>query len=309
MKFGYYVRSPLTYPEIRDLTQRIDKMGFDSAHVNDHLIGFDKSQDKREPYLESMMLMSSLAVETKNIKLGHIVLCNSFRNPAYLAKMISTLDHISNGRALMWLGAGWYEEEYKAYGYPFPSAKRRVDELEESLQIYKKMFTEDSTDFKGKFWTLENNRNYPKPVQEPWPQIVLGTAGNRMLKIAAREVDGANLPYTKWDETKERITYIREMLTKFNRNLDEFEISMFNSITLEEDQDALDSLIDKIIKRSADKKPTKEEVLKDNLIGFPEDIKNKLDKLEEMGIDKMVFTVRKSQSIEDPLKVFYDKVM
>ncbi len=309
MKFGYYVRSPLTYPEIRDLTQRVESMGFDSAHVNDHLIGFDKSQDKREPYLESMMLMSSLAVETKKIKLGHIVLCNSFRNPAYLAKMISTLDHISNGRALIWLGAGWYEEEYKAYGYPFPSAKRRVDELEESLEIYKKMFTEDSTDFKGKFWTLENNRNYPKPVQNPWPQIVLGTSGNRMLKIATREADGANLPYTKWDETKNRIAYIKENLNKFKRNSDEFEISMFNSITLEEEQEALDTLIDKIIKGSGDKKPTKEDVLKDNLIGFPEDIKNKLDELEKMGIEKLVLTVRKSQSIEDPVKLFHHKVM
>ena len=95
MKFGYYVRTVHEYPEIRDLTVRAEQMGFESAHVNDHLIGFDEKQDKREPYLEALMLMSSLAVETKKIKLGHIVLCNSFRNPAYLAKMISTLDHIS----------------------------------------------------------------------------------------------------------------------------------------------------------------------------------------------------------------------
>ncbi|MCG3221444.1 MAG: LLM class flavin-dependent oxidoreductase, partial [Candidatus Heimdallarchaeota archaeon] len=165
MKFGYYVRSELNYPEIRDLTLRVEKMGFDSAHVNDHLIGFDEKQEKKEPYLEALMLMSALAAETKTIKLGHIVLCNSFRNPAYLAKSISTLDNISNGRALLWLGAGWYEEEYKAYGYPFPTPKRRVDELEESLTIIKKLFTEDSTDFEGQIWKLENNRNYPKPVQ------------------------------------------------------------------------------------------------------------------------------------------------
>ena len=140
MKFGYYIRNPLNYPEIRDLTVRVEKLGFDSAHLNDHFIGFDPAQDKKEPYLEAMMLLAALAAETKKIKLGNIVICNSFRNPTYLAKIISTLDNISNGRALLWLGAGWYEEEYKAYSYPFPTPKRRVDELEESLIIYKKMF-------------------------------------------------------------------------------------------------------------------------------------------------------------------------
>ncbi|MHA1815082.1 MAG: LLM class flavin-dependent oxidoreductase, partial [Candidatus Heimdallarchaeaceae archaeon] len=172
MKFGYYVRAVNDYDDIKDLTLKAERLGFESAHVNDHLIGFDEKQEKKEPYLEALMLMSALATETEKIKLGHIVLCNSFRNPAYLAKMISTLDNISKGRALLWLGAGWYEEEYKAYGYPFPDPKRRVDELEESLTIYKKLFTEDSTDFEGKFWKLENTRNYPKPIQKPYPQII-----------------------------------------------------------------------------------------------------------------------------------------
>ena len=88
MKFGYYVRTVLNYPEIRDLTLRVEKLGFDSVHINDHLIGFDPAQDKKEPYLESIQVLTALAVETKKIKLGNIVICNSFRNPAYLAKMI-----------------------------------------------------------------------------------------------------------------------------------------------------------------------------------------------------------------------------
>ncbi|TKJ20082.1 MAG: hypothetical protein CEE43_13620 [Promethearchaeota archaeon Loki_b32] len=95
------MRSPLNYPDIRDLTLRVEKLGFDSVHVNDHLIGFDATRDKKETYLESVMLLATLATETQKVKLGHIVLCNSFRNPTYLAKMISTLDNISNGRALL----------------------------------------------------------------------------------------------------------------------------------------------------------------------------------------------------------------
>ena len=310
MKFGFYVRTVHEYPDIRDLTIRAEQMGFESAHVNDHLIGFDEKQEKKETYLEALMLMSSLAVETKKIKLGHIVLCNSFRNPAYLAKMISTLDHISNGRALLWLGAGWYEEEYKAYGYPFPEPKRRVDELEESLTIYKKLFTEDSTDFDGKIWKLENNRNYPKPVQKPHPQIVLGTTGKRMVEIACREADGINLPYVKFDDLPKTIKTIQKHLEKYNRNPNDFEISYFGAINLVSSQEEIDNLVTGIIDRAKDdSKPTREEVLKNQLIGFPEDIKEKLKSYEALGINKMVIAIRKSETIEDPMKLFYDKVM
>ncbi len=310
MKYGYYVRTELNYPEISELTKRVERLGFESAHVNDHLIGFDEKQDKKEPYLEALMLMGALAIETNKIKLGHIVLCNSFRNPAYLAKMISTLDHISNGRALLWLGAGWYEEEYKAYSIPFPEPKQRVDELEESLIIYKKLFTEESTDFEGKFWKLENNRNYPKPVQKPHPQIVLGTTGKRMIEIACREADGINLPYVKPDDLPKMITTIKNHLINFDRDITEFEISYFGAINFVKDQEELDKLVQTIIDRAPkDKKPTKEEILHESLIGFPEDIKEKISTLENIGIDKMVIAIRKSEKIDDSLKLFVDKVM
>jgi alkanesulfonate monooxygenase SsuD/methylene tetrahydromethanopterin reductase-like flavin-dependent oxidoreductase (luciferase family) len=300
MKFGYYVRTVLTYPEIRDLTLRVEKLGFESIHINDHLIGFDAAQDKKDPYLEAILLLTALAVETKKIKLGNIVICNSFRNPTYLAKMISTLDNISNGRALMWLGAGWYEEEYKAYGYPFPTPKRRVDELEESLIIYKKAFTEDVTDFEGKFWKLVRHRNFPKPVQKPYPQIVLGTAGVRMTDIACREADGINIPLRTIQEIKTKIPTIHEKLKKYNRDPSDFEISLFVSIGLVNNQGELDELRKKrrILKRT----------LENMFIGTPESIKAKISDVEEAGVNKMVISVEET-GIQDPLTLFKDKIM
>ncbi|MHA2289321.1 MAG: LLM class flavin-dependent oxidoreductase, partial [Promethearchaeota archaeon] len=228
MKYGYHVRSVLSYPEIRDLTLKVERLGFESAHINDHF--FDN-------YLEAMMLSSALAAETSKIKLGHIVLCNSFRNPAYLAKMMCTLDNISNGRALFWLGAGWNKAEYKGYGYPFPSDKQRVDELEESLIIYKKLFTENRTDFEGNFWKLVKNRNLPKSIQKPYPQIVLGSSGKRMIDIACREADGINLVNVKYDELPEYIKKIKTNLKKYNRNESEFEISTCSTITLADNKE------------------------------------------------------------------------
>lgn len=313
MKFGYFVRSTIfTYPEVRDLSIKVDKLRFDSIHVNDHFLGMDARQDRKEPMLDAMMLLTALAVETKKVKLGQIVLCNSFRNPAYLSKMISTLDNISNGRALLWIGAGWFEEEYKAYGYPFPSPKRRVDELEESLTIYKKVFTEEETDFKGNFWELIRHRNFPKPIQKPYPQIVVGTTGKRMTDIACKEADGVNLDLwyaPNMEDIPPRISYINERLQKHNRNPSEFEISLFTAITIVNSQEKLDDLVERIIKSTrGDKKLTKEHILKNHYVGFPEDIKEKMTRLENMGIKKIVTWIRRSD-FEDSIEVFSKKVM
>lgn len=292
MKCGYHVRSVLSYPEIRDLTLKVERLGFESAHVNDHLL---------DNYLESMMLTSALAAETSKIKLGHLVLCNSLRNPAYLAKMMCTLDNISNGRALFWLGAGWHEAEYKGYGYPFPSAKQRVDELEESLIIYKKLFTERKSDFEGKFWKLEKNRNFPKSIQKPYPQLVLGSSGKRMMDIACREADGINFNDVKPDQLPEYINKVKSNLKKYNRDISEFEISYCSTITLLDTQQEMDKLM------------VKYNVFGNQYIGFPDDVKEEIDNLEELGIDKMIlWDINKpvrAESIKDPIETFVNKVM
>ena len=305
MKFGYCVRNPSfrIYSEIRDLTLRIEKLDFDSIHVTDHLLGFDETQEKKETFLEVMTLLGALAVETNNIKLGQIVLCNSFRNPAYLAKMILTLDHISNGRVLMWLGVGWYEEEYKAYGYPFPSPKRRVDEFEESLTIYKKIFTEDETNFDGKFWKLERHRNFPKSIQKHYPQLVIGTNGKRMIDIACREADGINLASLElWQQKTriENISLINEKLKKYDRDPSEFEISLFTGVTIVNSQETVER-----IRRER-------KILKSNMkylfLGTPEGIKEKIKEVENLGINKMVIVIE-SPDFEDPIDIFSREIM
>ncbi|UJG42185.1 MAG: LLM class flavin-dependent oxidoreductase [Candidatus Heimdallarchaeum aukensis] len=171
--------------------------------------------------------------------------------------------------------------------------------------MYKKLFTEDVTDFSGKFWKLERNRNFPKPIQKPYPQIVLGSSGKRMINIACREADGLNLPYILLTELEEKVQYINERLEHYDRDPKEFEVSLFNTITLVNSQESLDKLIEKINKRvPEEKRKTKEEILNNQFIGFLDDIKDKIQKVEEMGIKKMVIVVRKSEGITDPLGDF-----
>lgn len=309
MKYGYNIRAVHSYPEIKALALRAEEYGFDSVHVPDHVIGFDP--ERKQPFLEAIALMSAIAAETQKVRIGHVVLANSFRNPALTAKIISSLDNISNGRALLWIGTGWYEEEYKAYGYPFPSAKERVDQLEESLIIFKKLFTEDVTNFEGKFWKLENCKNFPKPVQKPWPQIIVGGRQNRLVTIACREGDGINLPHHSLDELEERTSFIASKLKKYNRDPERFEISCFNLITLVNNEEELNEAVRQMIERAKQENEelSREQILKSSFTGYIEDVKNKIRRAEDLGAKKMVITVRGGPSIKDPMKLFHDELM
>jgi alkanesulfonate monooxygenase SsuD/methylene tetrahydromethanopterin reductase-like flavin-dependent oxidoreductase (luciferase family) len=311
MKYGYSIRAvqSSSYSEIKALALRAEEYGFDSVHVNDHLIGFDP--ERKQPFLEAITLMSAIAVETRKVKIGHVVLANSFRNPALTAKIISSLDNISNGRALLWIGAGWYEEEYKAYGYPFPSAKERVNQVEESLTIFKKLFTEDVTNFEGKFWKLENCKNFPKPIQKPWPQIVIGGTQNRLVTIASREADGINLPHHGLDELEERIRFISSKLKKYNRDPEKFEISAFNLITLVNDEEELNEAIRQMIERAKQENQelSREQILRNSFTGYIEDVRAKIKHAEDLGVRKMVIFVHGSPLVKDPMKVFHDELM
>ncbi|UCH03162.1 MAG: LLM class flavin-dependent oxidoreductase [Candidatus Bathyarchaeota archaeon] len=309
MKYGYYIRAAYKYPAIRDLAVRAERYGFDSVHVNDHLIGFDP--ERKQPYLEAIALMSAIAAMTQQVKIGHIVLANSYRNPALTAKIISSIDHISDGRALCWVGAGWYKEEYEAYGYPFPSAKQRVDELEESLIIFKKLFTETVTNFHGQFWILKNCKNFPKPIQQPWPPIVIGASKKRLTTIACRDADGINLPDSSISILKTRIRFITSQLEKYNRDPEQFEISTFNDITLIKTQDELDAIVDQKIQQAKrqNEDRTKEQILQNSFIGYVNDVIDKMREMEECNVKRMVIQVHGSPSIKDPLQLFHDKIM
>ncbi len=306
MRFGYVVRDPSNqkYSEIRDLTVKVERLGFESVHVTDHFFRFGDMQRRRTPLLESNSILAALATETHKIKSGHIVMCNSFRNPAYSAKVILTLDHISNGRVLLWLGAGWFKDEFEAYGYPFQSPKRRVDELEESLIIYKKVFTEDETNFEGNFWKLEKHLNFPKSVQKPYPQIVVGTNnGKRMIDIACREADGVNLAYvTPRDQKRfrESISIINEKLKKYNRDPTEFEISIYTFITIIDNQETLE--------RIRKEKRIFKSNLKYQFIGNVNTIQEKIHEVENLGVKKMVIIVE-SPIMEDPISFFSKEIM
>lgn len=167
---------------------RLISSHFDSAWIIDHL------QDGASDSLESFTTLSFAAALHPQLKFGQAVICQSFRNPALLAKMGATLQFLSGGRFLLGIGAGWNEEEFRAYGYPFKSAQIRVEQLEETLQILKRMWTEPGASFLGRHYQISNA--YCEPSPDPVPPIMVGAFRPKMLRLTAKYADEWNVSST-----------------------------------------------------------------------------------------------------------------
>ena len=162
----------------KDIVVAAERNGFDSVYAYDHFIPHYRYPSAGS-FFECFTLLSAISLYTKMLKIGQIVTCNSYRNPALLAKMVATLDIITNGRTELGIGAGWYQEEYKAYGYTYFSDIIRILQLEESIQIIKKLWTQEIANFRGKYYSVNRAICFPKPVQKPHPTIMVGGAGEK----------------------------------------------------------------------------------------------------------------------------------
>jgi F420-dependent oxidoreductase-like protein len=180
----YAFKTGETFDRVKDVVIECERLGYDSAWLDDHLM-FEK-----RPILECWTTLSALSPVTSKIRLGTMVLCNGFRNPAVLAKMAATLDVISNGRLEFGIGAGVQEDEHNAYGIQFHKPHDRVNRLSESVEIIKKLWTQEKTRHTGKYYRISGAVCEPKPVQKPHPPITIGGSGEKLtLKVAAQYAD------------------------------------------------------------------------------------------------------------------------
>ena len=168
----------VTYPELLSVWQHVEREGFDHAWTFDHFIPI--FSNPLGPCFEGWTMLTALMAQVPRIRAGTLVTGNSYRHPALLANIASTLDVISGGRLEMGIGAGWWEMEYKAYGHDFPPVADRIRALEESVQIMKALWTEPRASFAGKHYTITDALCEPKPVQKPHIPIWVGGAGPKM---------------------------------------------------------------------------------------------------------------------------------
>lgn len=174
------------------VAKKAENLGFDSIWTIDHLHPVP-DPSLPHPVFECWTTLSAIARETKSIRLGQMVTCACFRNPALLAKMASTVDLLSKGRLELGLGAGWYAEEFKAYGYDFATPRIRLGHLRDTVEIVKKLWTQDKVTHLGEFYQVHDAYSYPRPLQKPHPPLTIAGSGEKItLRIVAEHASYSN---------------------------------------------------------------------------------------------------------------------
>jgi F420-dependent oxidoreductase-like protein len=202
------------------VAQQADRLGFESIWLFDHFHTVPRPTD--EITFESFTSLAALAALTSRVRLGHVVICTGFRNPALTAKMISTMDSISGGRMELGIGAGWKRDEWLAYGYGFPETKERLDRLADDLGVISAMLAGDKhqlATFEGKYSHVRDARNVPKPIQKPRVPIMVGGNGpNVTWRLAAKYADELNLDGLTPAEVADALPVIRSRCEEIDRD-------------------------------------------------------------------------------------------
>ena len=250
IRFGALLRqADNRWSSIAESARICDDLGFHSIHFIDHLLAIP---DPTGDILESWTTMTACAAITRRVRLGGNVLCNSFRSPALLAKMATTLDHVSGGRFELAIGAGWHEPEYRAYGFDFPRAGVRIEQLAEAVRLIKRLWTGERVDFDGRHYHLSGGICRPRPVQSPRPPVIIGGAGERkMLRLVAEEADIWNASAGNYAQLDHKIAVLKEHCQAVGRDFATLTLSLQDLVVIAPTDAALRAPLDDARKRLA----------------------------------------------------------
>ena len=268
---------------IIEASARIEKLNYASVWVYDHF--HTVPSPTQDPTFECWSLMAALSQVTENVRIGQMCTCNSYRNPAYLTKVASTIDSMSGGRLEFAIGAGWYDQEYKAYGYDYPSAGVRLKMLEEALQIYIAMTTQDKASFEGDYYKIKDAINQPKPLQKPYPPLWVCGGGEKVtLKLLAKYGD-----YGNWDVDVEGFVHKSKILKTHceeqNRNYSDIKKTLHTNVIIGNNEKDLNSKINKIVDVTG---IPKEMYIDRPLVGVKEKVFDTIDEFSSVECEYLI---------------------
>ena len=268
---------------IIEASARIEKLNYASVWVYDHF--HTVPSPTQDPTFECWSLMAALSQVTENVRIGQMCTCNSYRNPAYLTKVASTIDSMSGGRLEFAIGAGWYDQEYKAYGYDYPSAGVRLKMLEEALQIYIAMTTQEKASFEGDYYKIKDAINQPKPLQKPYPPLWVCGGGEKVtLKLLAKYGD-----YGNWDVDVEGFVHKSKILKTHceeqNRNYSDIKKTLHTNVIIGNNEKDLNAKINKIVDVTG---IPKEMYIDRPLVGVKEKVFDTIDEFSSVECEYLI---------------------
>ena len=203
--------------ELRRFWRYCDTSGFDWISIWDHFYE-SPPRDGNGPVFEPIVALTMLAQDTERARIGCLVFCMGYRNPALLAKSLTSIDHLSHGRLEIGLGAGWHAPEHAGYGFVLPPIKERLDRLSEGVRVIRLLLTEERSNFSGHYYQLENAANFPRPLQARVPIVLGGGGETRSLRIAALRADGSNQTYMSADSYRAKNQVLDQWCEHYQRD-------------------------------------------------------------------------------------------
>lgn len=263
---------------VLDLCRHLEMTGWDIACVSDHFMSNTKERDGA--VLESWSTLAALSGLIPRIRLGTIVLGNTYRHPAVVAKMAAQVDIISGGRLILGLGAGWQRNEHEAYGMPFYTMRERLDRLDEACAVIRSLWTQQRSNFAGRFYQLSDAPLEPKPIQKPHPELMIGGGGERVtLRIVAKHADHWNV----WGGSKllaRKSEILEQHCIDVGRDSSSIARSVNMALMITDKQEDVDRLAETIAKRLGSHADDAREIC---LAGTPDQIRGQLHELRQAG--------------------------
>jgi probable F420-dependent oxidoreductase len=287
---------PISFSRVAEVAIDAERQGFDSVWISDHFFATLErfgGDDTRYGALEPLITLAGLAPKTQRLKLGTLVLSAPFRHPALLAKSATAIDRLSGGRLELGLGAGWFEDEYAAFGYEFGSVGERFSLLEETLGYLGALFDGEPASFESERFRLRDAFNHPRPLQEPRPPLLVGGKGGpRLLSIAARYADGWNAVW-RWtpEGYRERAEAAKQAVERAGRDPSTFRLSLGLFTIVGDDDDDVRrryELIGERLPNGVGGALSLETLRAECLAGTPDEVVERMTRFAELGVSELI---------------------
>lgn len=297
MRFSIWPSLQQPWADVLDVARHAEATGWDGVYVADHFMGSGgEFGPDTTPTHEATAALAALAVATERVRLGTLVLGNTYRHPAVLASWAATVDHVSGGRLLLGIGAGWQENEHQQYGIELPPPRERLDRFAEACQVLHGLLRQERTTLAGKHYQLTDAVSEPKPIQQPLP-LLIGGKGDRMMGIVARYADEWNM-WGLADVIAERSSVLDQRCEAIGRDPGEIRRSAQALVMLTDDRAKADAFLAGTGGRAA-------------VAGTTDDLAEACAAWQEVGLDELIvpdFTLGRGQARLDRMDAIVEQV-
>ncbi|HEV8340381.1 MAG TPA: TIGR03560 family F420-dependent LLM class oxidoreductase [bacterium] len=278
-----------SFEEIVTIARDAESLGFSHFWTSDHL--FLRPEEPETECLEAWSLLAALSQVTTRLRLGTLVTCQSYRSPALLAKIAAGVDVMSGGRLEFGIGAGWKEVEYTAYGYAFPPIGVRVEQLIDTLEIVRALWTTERANHAGRHYSVHDAPSAPKPLQKPHPPILVGAAGERMLRVVARYANAVNIRgwFLSPGSYATAMDRLRKACAREGRPFDAIRKTHGSYAIVARTRAQVDAIAATVSAEWAGSAQEREDRLREAIVGTPPEVREQVRAYQELGVSQVMF--------------------